>query len=208
MTLHCATTNWELHSTLLYFRRFVTPHTGEALATLLKSVMFEWDLNEKIFAVTTYNANDTVWRISIFNDRNATREVYHIRSVAHVINLALNKYLKIVRNDLSNMQNLINSIRCPVKRRDLFDLMKKKAGVNNSILPQLDLETQLSLGFKTLETTYKSRAVLSAAAYKILSVAKVFRLRPSLFSFSITEVTTICIDLSSGVKTNLRPDFH
>lgn len=39
VTLHYITSNWKLRSTLLYFKRFETLHTGDALATLLESII-------------------------------------------------------------------------------------------------------------------------------------------------------------------------
>lgn len=97
-------------------------------------------MNEKTLALMIDNASDDVGRISIFKDRNTTREVNRARYVAHVINLAVNRCLMVVRNELSSTLNSIGSTLCFARGIDLCDLVRKKTSFDNAYLPQLDVE--------------------------------------------------------------------
>lgn len=129
------TSDWKLRSTLLEFKRFDMPHTNDRLAAFLESSILKWELNAKIFVVTTDSASDSVGVVSIFSDGKFSLEDHHAKCVAHVFNLAVKAYLTIVHAQLSTIQNLINSVCCSVKIRGLIALMKN-IGVNDVILPQ------------------------------------------------------------------------
>lgn len=59
VTAHWVEENWNLNATLLELKRFLTPHTGDAMCAFLKEFIEEWELKKKdILEVRTENASD------------------------------------------------------------------------------------------------------------------------------------------------------
>lgn len=52
VTAHWIDEYWTLHNISLEFRRFVTPHTGDAACAFLKDVISTWDLDNEMQSVT------------------------------------------------------------------------------------------------------------------------------------------------------------
>lgn len=68
----CAAGHWidinlALRSFLLYFKRFNTPHTGDAPVTGIKSVLEEWYIVDKVYFASTIIASDIIKGISRWN---------------------------------------------------------------------------------------------------------------------------------------------
>ena len=105
-----------MNSALVDFVRFHTTHIGETTATILYSVLDNWGLTAKVRAIVTDNAADIVCGINILRERltisgneNRSAANFHVRSFAHVVNLAVKSCLSIVREKVAAIRIVINS---------------------------------------------------------------------------------------------------
>ncbi|KAE8277490.1 hypothetical protein D5F01_LYC24564 [Larimichthys crocea] len=91
VTAHYVTEEWDLQSHVLQTRVFNASHTGANLAALLQNVLREWNITDKNPALVTDNARNMVVA-------GAGADVTpHVRCVAHTLNLASQKALKMDR---------------------------------------------------------------------------------------------------------------
>ncbi|KAM9751080.1 E3 SUMO-protein ligase ZBED1-like [Menidia menidia] len=91
VTAHYVNEEWDMQSHVLQTRVFNESHTGVNLAALLQDVLREWNLGEKKPALVTDNARNMLVA-------GAGAEITpHVRCVAHTLNLASQKALKVDR---------------------------------------------------------------------------------------------------------------
>lgn len=86
---HYEDDEWDLQSHVLQTRVFNQSHTGVNLAALLQDVLRKWNITDKNLALVTDNA-----RNMIVAGAGAELEP-HVRCVAHTLNLASQKALKL-----------------------------------------------------------------------------------------------------------------
>ena len=173
VTAHWVDNGWVMHSALLEFKRFLTPHTGEAAKVFLKEVIGEWNLNRRISSVTTDNAADMVKGIELLR-KDLDKETpgmyastsFHTRCVAHVINLAVKECMSDIHSKIDKVRKLLNAIRASIKRRDVFDSVKLEFNMDVG-LPELDVETRWSSTFGMLKSAYKARRLLNAVIERV-----------------------------------------
>lgn len=67
---------------------------------------------------------------------------FHVRRVAHVVNMAVKECLRIVRDIFNDVRALINSFFSSVKRRDIYDQVCVELGLSHKIR-SLDVGTSL-----------------------------------------------------------------
>ncbi|KAM9758712.1 E3 SUMO-protein ligase ZBED1-like [Menidia menidia] len=91
VTAHYVNEEWDMQSHVLQTRVFNESHTGVNLAALLQDALREWNLGEKKPALVTDNARNMLVA-------GAGAEITpHVRCVAHTLNLASQKALKVDR---------------------------------------------------------------------------------------------------------------
>lgn len=81
------------------------------------------------------------------NKHFKTLEVFHFRSIAHVMNPAVKESMGLFHQKIGALRSLLGSIRCSVKRRDIFDAVKIELRFSNLSLPGIDVETRCSSTF-------------------------------------------------------------
>lgn len=170
ITVHFIDNSWKMKSCLLDFVRFKTPHTGEASFGILHDTIKTWELDKMVHSITTDNAADIVRGVEILRsvlyaetylDQYRPRRSFHVRCIAHVLNLAVKECMQLVHDKLEKVRRLLSSIRCSVKRRALFNDIKVEMGVRCE-LPGLDVETRWSSTFDMIRKCFAARRVLTA----------------------------------------------
>ncbi|KAI4793333.1 hypothetical protein KUCAC02_032795 [Chaenocephalus aceratus] len=91
VTAHCIDDEWVLQNHVLQTRVFTEAHTGNTLAMLLQEVCREWKTEDRNPALVTDNA-----RNMMLAGVGAQMEP-HVRCIAHTLNLASQKALKVDR---------------------------------------------------------------------------------------------------------------
>ena len=101
--------DWKLHEALLDFRHVEGHHYGEHLAEHVFEVLEEYEICEKLFGITTDGAgnNGTMCKAlskRLKDDKNIKWDPkqHHIACMNHVINLAVQSFLKSIKGIQSN----------------------------------------------------------------------------------------------------------
>lgn len=124
---HWIDDEWGLYSATLSFKKFKLP-TLEMLLAQKMDLIIDWDLDNSMECVKTDNASEMVkgmryLRIELnglapreFMDPNSI----HVRSMAHVINLAVKECMFEVHSNIEKIRYLLSAVPATVKRWDLF----------------------------------------------------------------------------------------
>lgn len=91
VTAHYEDDEWDLQSHVLQTRVYNLSHTGVNLAALLQDVLRKWNITDKNPALVTDNARNMIVAGA------GTELEPHVRCVAHTLNLASQKALKLDR---------------------------------------------------------------------------------------------------------------
>lgn len=168
VTAHWIDEYWSLRSVLLDFQRFPTPHTADATCTTIIDILENWHVAGKVQAITTDNAADVISGVNdvhkylcTIHHLNVTLEDFHVRCIAHVVNLAVKDALEITHAKIAAVRNLVHACRCSIKRRDRFEEIKKSVGSIEVSLPTLDVQTRWSSTFIMVKNARKARLVLN-----------------------------------------------
>lgn len=65
MTGHWVDGTWIMRCAVLEFKRFFTPHTGEAAAAFLLDAIEEWGMGARVSSTKMENSNDMVKGVKI-----------------------------------------------------------------------------------------------------------------------------------------------
>lgn len=104
VTAHWINDNWELEEALLEFKHQSGHHTGDILGDEIFAIIQKFGIAEKLFCITTDNAdnNKTLMKRLSQKLRNELGiywdpAKHHIRCLNHVINLAVQDFLKSIK---------------------------------------------------------------------------------------------------------------
>lgn len=99
VTGHWIDESWTMRATVLEFKRFITPHTGDAVCHFIEEVIKDGGLENSLMSITTDNASDMIAAIRKLNnkihnaldvtDSSLRFENFHIRCIAHIVNLSV-----------------------------------------------------------------------------------------------------------------------
>jgi hypothetical protein len=108
ITAHWINDNWELEEALLEFKHQPGRHTGDILGDEIFAIIQKFGIAEKLFCITTDNAdnNKTLMKRLSQKLRNELGicwdpAKHHIRCLNHVINLAVQDFLKSIKGLVS-----------------------------------------------------------------------------------------------------------
>nr|GEZ23735.1 zinc finger BED domain-containing protein RICESLEEPER 2-like [Tanacetum cinerariifolium] len=108
----CVTTHWIEPSTwqmmkrVIAFEDFLVPHTGSALARMLRNTFIVFNLETKVLSImldNTSNNTNSIVKLKLKYDPPIEGKFYHSRCVAHIINLVVDEmsFYTLFRGDLT-----------------------------------------------------------------------------------------------------------
>ncbi len=103
---------------------------GKLLLLLLLKFLKDWGLTNKILCITTDNGADIVKGMRLLRcklmreNRIILTEGFHVRCIAHVINLAIKEAFKDIHVEVASIRKLIGALKSSVKQRDAFHEFK------------------------------------------------------------------------------------
>lgn len=174
ISIHWISNDWKMKSLLLDFPCFITPHTGNSVCNQLISTILEWGIGNKVQSITTDNGSDVVSGVTklnnilltMFPDQRRIENSFHIRCVAHVLNLAVKDCMKIVHSEISSIRHAIHALSISTKRRDIFLSLCKELHCSVEI-PGLDVDTRWSSTFIMIKKAYKAKRVIMSTISRI-----------------------------------------
>ena len=104
VTLHYINNTWAMQSVVLQTHLLSESHAAENLADVLKNCFWEWGIADRNITGVTDNARN------IINAWNDQLKMTHIPCVAHTLNLAIGRALKLgsFANVLGHVRNLVS----------------------------------------------------------------------------------------------------
>ncbi|KNE89718.1 hypothetical protein PSTG_16819 [Puccinia striiformis f. sp. tritici PST-78] len=154
VTAHYILNEWELVKRIIGFKPLPPPHNGPAIAERLGHTLHEWKAISKVGFITLDNAsanNSAVSRLQQFvNDRcrtagsvEPTSAYFHVRCLAHVINLVVKDGLKHVGSAVTHLQDSVLYIHGSLARLDSFEDALEQSHLRRSMKhPTKDMPTR------------------------------------------------------------------
>lgn len=160
-TAHWVDKEWNMQSVILEFVRFETAHTGLNVKYLILDILEDWDLKESFLAITSDNGSEMILGLELVGSV-INRGGFHIRCMAHVMNLAVKDAFDRIKKSIKNLRDLIKAIRTSVKRRERFHALKQSLDVPDAKFPGLDVKTRWSSTYLMLTKAIEARPLLNA----------------------------------------------
>nr|GEW24795.1 zinc finger BED domain-containing protein RICESLEEPER 2-like [Tanacetum cinerariifolium] len=89
---------WKMMKWFIAFEYFSVPHTGSALARMLRNTFIVFNLENKVLSITLDNASNntnSIGKLKLKYDPSIEGRFYHSRCVAHIINLVMQEDLSV-----------------------------------------------------------------------------------------------------------------
>jgi len=134
------------------------PHTAEIIGEELYDSLVQWNLDEKISAITLDNCttNDAVIPLLV---RNIGRhkllndgKLLHMRCSAHILNLIVKDGLEVLKDAIENIRDSVAYWTATLKRIEKFEEIAKFVKVDTKINIGLDCRTRWNSTFIMLNT--------------------------------------------------------
>ena len=97
------------------------PHTSKNIVNCLNQIIENWDLNGKIFTITTDNGSNMVKAGKLFQDSN---DITRFSCVAHTLQLVVGKGLIPAERLVARVKCLINFFTTPKQTERLINIQK------------------------------------------------------------------------------------
>jgi hypothetical protein len=95
------------------------PHTATHILKTLESILEEWNIRDKVYAITTDNGSNVKKAI------NDMENIKWLGCVAHTLHLVVGKGLMLAQILIMRVKHLINFFMCP-KQSERFEEIQKK----------------------------------------------------------------------------------
>lgn len=159
LTCHFIDEEWVLQDKVLNFSIMPSPHTGVALSNKLFSMLSQWGIENKIFALTLDNASANDVSVELLQSQlvlnNALLcdgEFFHIRCCAHIINLVVQDGLKDIDEAVGKIRDSVKYVRGSQMRRQRFLECVSKVSLNSKRGLRQDVPTRWNSTFLMLDS--------------------------------------------------------
>ena len=163
LTIHYVDSNWCLCNFLLDIIPFTTNHSGINIANEILRVLGEFRISDKIIALTTDNESAMlVCGREIADALDAelsSKNFSHYRCAAHVLNLSVNKGLKLVSDSIDKVHALVVKIKDSTRLCDRRRAFCKIQDIKD-LKPILNVKTRWNSTYYMLERLIKLEPAL------------------------------------------------
>jgi hypothetical protein len=118
-TVHWIDADWRLRNLLLAMPSLSGRHTGENLCTTFKAVCHDFGVTTRLLAITTDSASSSDTLLAhleaacLQQGVSFNRDSMHVRCIAHIINLALQDFLRTLNANAMDCEDAYNEQRDP-----------------------------------------------------------------------------------------------
>ena len=121
VTCHFITPDFEMREITLAIQYMPYPHTGDAIQQALEKIIFEWELQDKVFFCTTDNASNMKKCL------NQITWLQRLSCTAHTIQLVVGKGMLTAEILIARAKRLINFFTLPKQNERLLNAQKKNS---------------------------------------------------------------------------------
>jgi hypothetical protein len=168
LTIHYIDNDWKLQNFLLDIIPFTVSHTGTNIAHEIIRVLDEFNISNKIIALTTDNESAMLVcgkEIASALDLEFSSMAFsHYRCAAHVLNLGVKKGLKLVDDPINKVRKMMKTIKNSTRLCDSLRLLCNLKKIKY-LKPILDCDTRWNSTFymlRRLEEIEPALALFSA----------------------------------------------
>lgn len=154
VTAHWVDPNtWQMMKRTIAFENFEYPHTARNLFYILRDVINYFKLQQKVFSIAFDNAsnNNLAVKHLILKFQPPMEGIfYHMRCVAHIINLVVQDGLGVmeINNAKNNFKNMLQDIFCCGKARYKLYMRLCKETDKPFLTPNWDVPTRWNSTYK------------------------------------------------------------
>jgi hypothetical protein len=112
---------FELHEAILAIRYLKYPHTSKSIVECLNQIIQEWNLNEKVFTITTDNGANMVKAGKLLKNHN---NITRFPCAAHTLQLVVGKGLLPAERLVARAKRLISFFTTPKQTEKLIEIQK------------------------------------------------------------------------------------
>lgn len=145
LTIHYVNSDWKLCNFLLDIIPFNISHSGINIASEIMQVLQEFNISNKVIALTTDNASVMLVCgkeiASAIEDKFSSMIFSYYRCAAHVLNLGVKQGLNLVDNAIIKVRNLAKKIKKSTQICNALKLFCELKKIKY-LKPILDIETR------------------------------------------------------------------
>jgi hypothetical protein len=167
-TVHFIDANWKLHHFTLDFINITDTHSGKTMYDAFQQLERTWKIVTKLQSVTLDNAsaNETFAQLIVDNPLYDIDSNFRISCFAHVVNLACQSSLRILKHSIVKVRSLVKEITHNTSRMSAYEQECNRLG-EDAKKPVLDVVTRWNSTYDMLVFAYKYRRILDIMAHRI-----------------------------------------
>lgn len=131
VTGHYIDNNWKLQTVLLDFVPFPGEHSGLLLASKIREVLKDWNIESPIMGMTVDGASNNTSMTDALEETGHVEFGFHFRCFAHALNLACKEGIKCFDEKFAKIRKYIKAVRFSPKKHEL---LKEKFRVGNNFV--------------------------------------------------------------------------
>ncbi|KAJ6805043.1 zinc finger BED domain-containing protein RICESLEEPER 2 [Iris pallida] len=126
LTAHYIDGDFILRKRILSFKKVPYPHTSYVISDVIWSCIREWELDDKVLALTLDNASSNDSAVSKLKENYGEKLFLHgvhmhIRCCAHILNILVQDGLKVMQNAIDNVRNIVRYVGATPSRMQMFN---------------------------------------------------------------------------------------
>ena len=157
LNAHFINDDFVLRKKILNFKRISCPHTSYMINDEIAKCLVEWELDEKVFALTLDDSvtNDALvirfrenWCGKLLDNVN----YLHIRCSAHILNSMIEDGMKVLQLAIERIRNIIKHVTTTSSRMQVFSESAEQCGLASGKGLILDVSTKWNARYDMLQS--------------------------------------------------------
>lgn len=150
--------NWRITKRIIKFALVETPHDGRTLFNAMLKSLKEWNIEDKVFAITLDNAAVNNNFMKSLKDNLVAKHLllgegimFHCRCAAHVLNLIVQEGLIAMKDAVTSIRDSVKYVKSSQGRKERFEKVIKEVGISCGERPPLDVVTRWNSTYHMLK---------------------------------------------------------
>jgi hypothetical protein len=159
ITCHLLDDDWKLHKRIVKFCFMKTPHTGVAKFNEVLKFLQEWNIEDKLFAITLDHAGNNNATVKLLRNNLLQKKMlsgkgrlFHHRCAAHVLNLICKAGFGVINPIVHKIRESGKYIEGSTSRKQKFEKIIQQLGITYRKCPNIDIPTRWNSTYLMLET--------------------------------------------------------
>ncbi|XP_039785941.1 zinc finger BED domain-containing protein RICESLEEPER 2-like [Panicum virgatum] len=164
ITCHFTDDDWKMHNRTLKFSFMKTPHTDVAMFNAVLRFLQEWNIEDKLFAVTLDNASNNNAMMKLLKSNLLEKKILlgkgkllHQRCAAHVLNLICKAGLEIINPIVHKIRESVKYVQGSTSQKQKFEEIIQQLSLSCEKRPKVDTCTCWNSTYLMLKISFKLR---------------------------------------------------